>query len=413
MPIEILMPALSPTMTSGNLTKWHKKEGDVVKSGDILAEVETDKATMEVEAVDEGIIGRIMVLEKTNEVPVNSVIAILLEEGEDASALNNFQPRSHKTEEVKAETIETPKEVHVADPNVVSDDKIFVSPLAKIFVSPLAKRIAAQNDVDFKSIQGSGPGGRIIKQDVLNFSHIKAQPKQEDNKALVASGGYTLQPHTTIRKVIASRLLESKQTIPHFYLTIECNLDTLMKLREQVNKDSENKVSINDFIIKAAALSMKQMPGVNSSWGDEGIKQYHNVDISVAVSVDQGLITPIITNADAKTITNISMQMKDLAARARENKLKPEEFQGGGFTISNLGMFGIKQFCAIINPPQSCILAIGATSKRAIVNDDKIEIANIMDVTLSCDHRVVDGVLGANFLKLFKGYLENPVKILV
>jgi pyruvate dehydrogenase E2 component (dihydrolipoamide acetyltransferase) len=402
MPIEILMPALSPTMTSGSLTKWHKKEGDIVKSGEILAEVETDKATMEVEAVDEGKLARILVAEQSHDVEVNSVIAILLEEGEDEAALNNFKTQNQAP---AAKVIEVPKsEAVIPDPRSTIEAKND----GKVFISPLAKRIANQNGVDIKNINGSGPNGRIIKTDVLNL--ISNKPSEAKH---VTNEEHVLHPHTVMRKVIANRLLESKQTIPHFYLTIECKIDSLITLREQINKDADKKISINDFIIKAVALTLKQMPEVNSSWSGEGIKKYTNVDVSVAVSVDQGLITPIIKKADTKTLSNISMEMKDLAARAKENKLRPEEFQGGGFTISNLGMFGIKQFCAIINPPQSCILAIGTTTKKPVVNGEKIEIASIMDVTLSCDHRVVDGVLGANFLNVFKNYLENPVRILV
>jgi pyruvate dehydrogenase E2 component (dihydrolipoamide acetyltransferase) len=413
MPIKILLPALSPTMTTGNLTKWHKKKGDFVKSGELLAEVETDKATMEIEAVDEGKLAEILIPEQTMDVPVNSVIAVLLEDGEDESVLAAFinkQDASIQKQEKQEQSIAQEPAAMLASFATEPEDSRALSD-SKIFASPLAKRIASQMSVDLSSIQGSGPNGRIIKVDVLKAAEApKAIFKQE---ALPAAGAYSLQPHTGMRKIIASRLLESKQTIPHFYLSIDCRIDGLIALREQINKDAEVKISINDFVIKAVALSLKQLPDVNSSWSNEGIKKYSNVDISVAVSVDNGLVTPIINNADYKSLSSISGQMKDLAARARENKLKPEEYQGGNFTISNLGMFGVKNFCAIINPPQACILAIGATEKKPVVIGDKIEIASIMNVTLSCDHRVVDGLVGANFLKVFKGYLENPVKMLI
>jgi pyruvate dehydrogenase E2 component (dihydrolipoamide acetyltransferase) len=408
MPIQILMPALSPTMTSGNLTKWHKKEGDLIKAGQLIAEVETDKATMEIEASEDGMLAKILVPEKSTNVLVNSVIAVLLEDDEDAASLANFIQKKPSSSNL------TP--IANLEP---TPSKEKITPLAgtcisgKIFASPLAKRIAEQNQINLKDLCGSGPNGRIIKNDVLTaLENLRSITQQ--SIVVKSVDAYTLEPHSPMRRVIASRLSESKQTIPHFYLNIECRLDNLIALRHQVNKDRDSKISINDFVIKATALSMKDQPSINASWHEEGIRKYANIDISVAVSVDDGLITPIIYAADARSLSEISLAMKDLAARARLNKLRLEEFQGGNFTISNLGMYGVKQFSAIINPPQSSILAIGATLKTPTAGDnDKVEIANIMSVTLSCDHRVVDGVLGAKFLQCFKNYLENPIKMLV
>ena len=397
MPIQVLLPALSPTMTTGNLAKWHKKEGDWVKAGEIIAEVETDKAIMEIEASDEGRIAKIFVPEKTQEVPVGEMICLLLAEGEDESLIATFHPTSASIKPQEASQSKPEPLVHLA-PSISKGDKIFAS--------PLAKRIASQQGINLANIQGSGPNGRIIKADVLNYQPtLPAQALSEQK--------YIIEPLNSMRKIIASRLLESKITIPHFYLSSQARVDELIKLREQINQDRQNKISINDFVVKAVALALVQFPAVNSSWSDEGIRKYSNVDVCVAVSVDGGLITPIIHQADLKSLSQISSQVKDLASRARENKLKPEEFQGGGFTISNLGMFGVSNFCAIINPPQSAILAVGATEKKAVINNDKVEVASVMEFTLSCDHRIVDGVLGANFLKQVRQYLENPVNMLV
>lgn len=398
MPIQVLLPALSPTMTTGNLAKWHKKEGDWVKAGEIIAEVETDKAIMEIEASDEGRIAKIFVPEKTQEVPVGEMICLLLADGEDESLIATFQPPSANI---------TPQAIAASQPEPVVGLAPSISKGDKIFASPLAKRIASQQGINLANIQGSGPNGRIIKADVLN--HQPTGPKQP----IPSEQKYIIEPLNSMRKIIASRLLESKITIPHFYLSSQARVDELIKLREQINKDRQNKISINDFIVKAVALALAQFPAVNSSWSDEGIRKYSNVDVCVAVSVDGGLITPIIHQADLKSLSQISSQVKDLASKARENKLKPEEFQGGGFTISNLGMFGVSNFCAIINPPQSAILAVGATEKKAVINNDKVEVASVMEFTLSCDHRIVDGVLGANFLKQVRQYLENPVNMLV
>ncbi len=407
MPIEILMPALSPTMTEGNLAKWHKKEGDKIKPGDVLAEIETDKATMEIESIDEGILGKILVADGSRGVLINQLIGLILEEDEKPEILEDYIPKNSMKTETKpkdqAEVVSTL--ANKAEPNLSEKNEV------RIMASPLAKRIAADKNIDLKRIEGTGPRGRIVKADILN-SKIEAVSSVQifgRNKE-----EYKSIPNSNIRRVIAQRLVESKQTIPHFYLTLECNIDKLLEAREQMNENADNyKLSINDFVIKAVAMALKKVPEANASWSDEAIIQYNNVDISVAVSIDGGLITPIIHNADQKSISAISNQMKSLAKRARENALKPEEFQGGGFTISNLGMFGVKQFMAIVNPPQACILAVGASNKRAVVINDEIKIATIMDVTLSSDHRVVDGAVGAMFMAAFKRFIENPMKMFV
>lgn len=411
MPIEILMPALSPTMTEGNLAKWLKKEGDKVKPGDVIAEIETDKATMEVEAVDEGIIAKVLVESGTQNVPVNSLIALLIEEGESLESVQNYQPKSNSN--IKANNIDSAKSSSVISPispiSLESHIALESKKQDRIKTSPLAKRVASERKIDLSLVSGSGPYGRIVKDDVLNF-------KTNSNKPDIAERNlqeYKLIPNTNVRRVIAKRLLESKQTIPHFYLSIECNIDKLLKLREEINAEyTENKISINDMIIKAVAMALTENPEANASWTEEAILQYNNVDISVAVAIDGGLITPIIRNADQKPITSISKEMKELAKRARENALKPEEFQGGGFSISNLGMYGIKNFQAIVNPPQVCIMAVGASNKRAVVINDQLSIATIMDISISCDHRVVDGAVGAKFLSSFKKYIEHPIKML-
>lgn len=402
MPIEILMPALSPTMKEGNLAKWLKKEGDKISPGEVIAEIETDKATMEVEAVDEGIIGKILIPANTRSVAVNSLIALVLEEGEDAKNLENYKPKSNFVPIVKQEVALPKKEEQKA---LVSTS--FNASSNRVKASPLAKRIASIEKIDLNLISGTGPHGRIVKVDVLNRAPNKKGVVRNNQE-------YKAIPNSNIRRVIAQRLLESKQNIPHFYLSIECNIDKLLNLREEINYDNEKyKISVNDLVIKAVALALKDNPDANSSWTEEEILQYNNVDVSVAVAIEGGLITPIIRNADQKSLFEISEEMKLLAKKARENSLKPEEFQGGGFSISNLGMYGIKQFQAIINPPQSCIMAVGASSKRAIVVNDKIQISTMMDISLSCDHRVVDGVVGAKFLSSFKKYIEAPIKMIL
>ena len=401
MPIEILMPALSPTMTDGNLAKWLKKEGDKVKPGDVIAEIETDKATMEVEAVDEGILAKILIPAGSKNVPINSLIALLLDETEALESIANYVPKTIAKSPSAAKA-----EISLPAAPVIKE---MISKDQRVKISPLAKRIAENDSIDLRGIIGSGPHGRIIKDDVLN--------SRSNNKKIII--GRHAEEHiaianSNIRSVIAKRLVESKQKIPHFYLSIECNIDKLLYIREEMNDglEKEAKLSINDYVIKAVAAALAETPEANASWTEDAILQYNNVDIAVAVAIEGGLITPIIRNADQKSLINISSEMKSLAKRARENALRPEEFQGGGFSISNLGMYGIKQFQAIVNPPQSCILAIGASNKRPVVINDQITIANIMDISLSCDHRVVDGAVGAKFLQSFKKFIERPVKLL-
>ncbi len=418
MPIKILMPALSPTMTEGNLAKWVKKEGDKISAGDVIAEIETDKATMEVEAVDEGIMAKILVPEGTEGVPVNSLIAVLIEEDEKDADIDGFIAKNQSLSGAApalhlnsvADTISSqPLENKI--PSLITNKESVSEVKTRIFASPLAKRIAAIEGISLSNIIGSGPKGRVVKADILaagKSSKGRVQRNREE---------YLLLPNNNMRKVIAKRLLESKLTVPHFYLAIECMMDAVLKSREQINAtfgdDKSSKLSVNDFIIMASAKALKDVPAANASWTDSAIMMYNNVDISVAVAIDGGLITPIIKNADQKDITKISSEMKDLAKRARENALAPEEFQGGGFSISNLGMYGIKSFSAIINPPQGCIMAVGTSSKRPVVIDDRLEIRTIMDVTISCDHRVVDGAVGANFLAAFKKYIEAPILMFI
>ena len=436
MPIEILMPALSPTMTEGNLVKWNKKEGEKVKSGDVIAEIETDKATMEVEAVDEGILGKIVVAEGTESVKVNEIIALLLADGEDASAVANYAAKGGAAPAEKPSPASGGSSAAPASTSVTETPSVPASAPSqesgKVKASPLAKRVAAQEGVDLSAVQGTGPHGRIIKADV-------EEAKKSGGASKAALGGQAAfipqsygrnatesvdVPLNNMRKTIAKRLLESKQNVPHFYLTIDCEIDALNAARVRINaaadaavkgtdKKPAYKVSVNDFVIKAVALALRDVPAANASWADTVIKQYNNVDVSVAVALDGGLITPVVRNADQKSLAYISNEMKDLAKRARDGKLKPEEFQGGGFSISNLGMYGIKQFNAIINPPQSCILAIGTGEERVVVKGGQFTAVNMMTVTLSSDHRVVDGAVGAQFLAAFKRYIEDPVMMVV
>ena len=436
MPIEITMPALSPTMTEGNLAKWTKKEGDKIKAGDVIAEIETDKATMEVEAVDEGILGKIIVPAGTQEVKVNAVIALIQAEGEDKKALDAWKPKEapKKTESQEPTAKSSEPRAESQQPTAAAiaaiSTKAPAAPLAptvgsvlsavgsRVKASPLAKRLAKAQGIDLVGLIGSGPNGRIVRTDILS--------------GLGRSGGGAVRrnpteffqvPNNSMRKIIAKRLTESKQQVPHFYLTVEVELDALMAVRAQLNADAERKVSkgtppsyklsVNDLVIKAVALGMRDKPSCNVSWYDDAIIQYANVDVSVAVATDGGLITPIIRNADQKSLPQISTEMKDLAKRARENKLKPEEFQGGGFSISNLGMFGVKTFQAIINPPQACILAVGAGESKLVMRDGGVKEIQVMNATLSVDHRAVDGALGAEFLQLFKRYIENPILMFV
>lgn len=407
MPIEILMPALSPTMTEGNLVKWHKQEGDIVKAGDVMAEIETDKATMEVEAVDEGRLGKILVPEGTEQVQVNQVIGILLEEGEDVSALDNISSATpvQKKEEVAPVIAEKKQDLKVAPQPAASG--------ARSFASPLARRLAEGAHINLGSIAGSGPRGRIIKADVEKALSQGPAPSLSIPSPLLSGyePAYDVIPTSNIRKIIAKRLAEAKQTVPHFYLTMDCNIENLLKVRAQVNDRANGtyKLSVNDFIIKACALALMKVPAANASWVNDQIYQYKSADVSVAVAIDDGLITPVIRQAETKGLIEISNEMKDLASKARAGKLKPEEFQGGTFSLSNLGMYGVKEFSAIINPPQGCILAIGMGEERAIVKKGLLTSAMMMTCTLSVDHRVVDGAVGAHFLKAFKELVENPM----
>ncbi|HVO04810.1 MAG TPA: pyruvate dehydrogenase complex dihydrolipoamide acetyltransferase [Candidatus Cybelea sp.] len=440
MPINILMPALSPTMTEGNLAKWLKQEGDAIKSGDVIAEIETDKATMEVEAVDEGKLGKIVVPAGTEGVKVNDVIAVLLEEGESASDIAGTQAGKPKAEAPKPPQTPTPTLPQMEGGGRQGAAPASPSPDAgegraggkRIFASPLARRIASEQGLDLARISGSGPNGRIVRADVMAAAAggtAKAAPGAAAQKpaplpAAPSFGAFgepefELIPHTTVRKTIARRLQESKQFVPHFYLTVDCEIDRLLALREEANALSAKegpgayKLSVNDFLIKAYAVALKQVPKANASWSDEGIKQYKTADISVAVAIPNGLVTPIIRHAEAKTLTQISAEMKELAGRAKAGKLKPEDYTGGSASLSNLGMFGIKSFSAIINPPQATILAAGAGEQRAVVKNGQLAVATIMSATLAVDHRAVDGALGAELLAAFKRLVENPAAILI
>jgi pyruvate dehydrogenase E2 component (dihydrolipoamide acetyltransferase) len=421
MPISITMPALSPTMEEGTLAKWLVKEGETVSSGDVIAEIETDKATMEVEAIDEGTVEKLLVAEGTEGIKVNTVIAILLEDGEDMSASADTAPPP-ATKQPKAVPAPATQGVPVvAAPAVApAPDLAAVSGSDRIAASPLARRMAAQAGLDLAALSGSGPNGRIVKADIestLSGTTVTALPQRTAVTTQPGSASYTEIPNNQMRKVIARRLTESKQMVPHFYLTIECNIDNLLTMRKDLNErgatDGSYKLSVNDFIIRAAALALKKVPAANASWTDAATLRYHSADISVAVAVKNGLITPIVRNADSKGLAKISVEMKDLAGRAHEGKLAPEEYQGGTFSISNLGMFGIKEFSAVINPPQAAILAIGAGEQRPIVKDGALSVATMMSCTLSCDHRVVDGAIGAKLLNAFKGLIEDPITMLL
>ena len=425
MSVDILMPALSPTMEEGTLSKWLVKEGDKVVSGDLIAEIETDKATMEVEAIEDGIIGKILVSEGQESIKVNSPIAILLSEGENLSE-NAISTDSNK--EIKKEVqkeVQKNKENVVQINDIKNNDEIsksisdyttksFFKPdkLERIFVSPLAKRIAKQRDIPLSSIKGSGPHGRILKIDVDNFDIKKIEYPSLNN---LESNNFEIVKNSAMRKTIAERLVKSKNEAPHFYLSLDCNIDELLKVRKAINSKSndEYKISVNDMIIKASSAALLKVPKANASWENENTKYFNNTDISVAVAIEGGLITPIVKNVQSKGLLEISMDMKDLANKAKDGKLQPEEYLGGSFSISNLGMYGIKEFSAVINPPQGCILAVGSGEKRPVVINNEISIATIMTVTLSCDHRVVDGAVGAEFLSVFKDLIENPSLMLL
>ncbi|MBS7699344.1 MULTISPECIES: pyruvate dehydrogenase complex dihydrolipoamide acetyltransferase [unclassified Chelatococcus] len=476
MPANILMPALSPTMEKGNLAKWLKKEGDKVSSGDVLAEIETDKATMEVEAVDEGILAKIVVPEGTADVPVNELIAVIASDGEDpkevaagagkggaaAAPAKSEAPQTEQPAKAPAAAEAKPAEARPAeaksaeaksaeaksDAAVTSAPQPVAKPAGeggRVFASPLAKRLARDGGIDIAAIAGSGPHGRVVERDVkaaLAGGAAKPAPAaaapaaqapktaatplaagmaDEQVKKLFEPGSFEEIPHDSMRKTIARRLTESKQTIPHFYLSVDCELDALLALREQINaaapKDGEGKpaykVSVNDFVIKALAVSLIRVPDANVSWTDSAMLRHKHADVGVAVAIPGGLITPVVRKAETKTLSTISNEMKDYAARARTRKLKPEEYQGGSTAVSNLGMFGIKDFSAVINPPHATILAVGAGEKRVVVKNNAPAIATVMTVTLSTDHRAVDGALGAELISAFKQLIENPMGMLV
>ncbi|MEP1930430.1 MAG: pyruvate dehydrogenase complex dihydrolipoamide acetyltransferase [Roseibium sp.] len=435
MPINITMPALSPTMEEGNLAKWLVKEGDTVSAGDVIAEIETDKATMEVEAVDEGKVGKIVVPEGTEGVKVNALIAVLLEDGEDASAIGSASAAPAAAAVPAAAQVAAPAEPAApapAGPAPVAADG------SRIFASPLARRLAELNGLDLKALGGSGPHGRVVKRDIeaaLAAGTGKAAPAAEASKAaapaksasadqvlkLFDEDSYELVPHDGMRKTIAKRLTESKQTIPHFYVSVDCELDALLALRAQLNgsastdKDGKPvyKLSVNDLTIKALALALRDVPDANVSWTDDAMVKHKHADVGVAVSIPGGLITPIIRRAEEKPLSIISNEMKDMGARAKSKKLQPSEYQGGTTAVSNMGMMGVKNFSAVVNPPHATILAVGAGEKRPVVRDGELAVATVMSVTLSTDHRAVDGALGAEVLAAFKGYIENPMSMLV
>ncbi|MGV2976029.1 pyruvate dehydrogenase complex dihydrolipoamide acetyltransferase [Roseibium alexandrii] len=447
MPINITMPALSPTMEEGNLAKWLVKEGDTVSAGDVIAEIETDKATMEVEAVDEGTVGKIVVEAGTEGVKVNDLIAVLLEDGEDASAID--------TSGAVAPAAPAPSPAPAADAGAeevipvgaeAATDPIPAPKAAdggRIFASPLARRLAQINGLDLKALSGSGPHGRIVKKDIeaavaagtgkaaaapaaaeapkAAAAAPAAGPSSDQVLKLFEEGSYELVPHDGMRKTIAKRLTESKQTIPHFYVSVDCELDALLALRSQLNgaasTDKEGKpaykLSVNDMTIKALALALRDVPDANVSWTDDNMVKHKHADVGVAVSIPGGLITPIIRRAEEKPLSVISNEMKDMGARAKSKKLQPQEYQGGTTAVSNMGMMGVKDFSAVVNPPHATILAVGAGEQRPVVKDGALAIATVMTVTLSTDHRCVDGALGAELLAAFKGYIENPMSMLV
>jgi pyruvate dehydrogenase E2 component (dihydrolipoamide acetyltransferase) len=451
MTTPILMPALSPTMEEGKLAKWHVKIGDKVKSGDVIAEIETDKATMEVEAVDEGIVADLLVAEGAEGVKVNTVIAQLREESEKyvagpkpGGAPAAAAPAPKK--DAKPAPVAAP--APAAAPKVVPAAASGMGPMpqtvpgARVFASPLARRVAAQGGVELTVIQGSGPHGRVVKADVEAAlkggvaaarapaarptpvavprpGEAPAPSSMPDARLFYPKDSYEELPHDSMRKTIAKRLTVAKRDLPHFYVKVDCNIDTLLDVRKQMNEKAPTegagvyKLSVNDFIIKAAALALIRVPGVNASWTETALLRHKHADIGVAVALDFGLITPIVFQAEAKSLAAISREVKELAARAKAKKLKPAEFEGGTFAISNLGMFGVKDFTAVINPPQAAILAVGAGEQRAVVKKGALAIANVMTVQMSCDHRVIDGALGATWLEAFKGYIEDPVTMLV
>ena len=443
MPTQILMPALSPTMEEGTLAKWHVKEGDAVSSGDIIAEIETDKATMEVESIDEGTVAKILISEGTENVKVNELIAVLLEEGEDASSIDlsaiaapAAAPAPAAEAPAAAEAAPAPAAPAPAQPAPAPQA---TAPKAngqggRILASPLAKRLAKQNNIELSLLQGSGPRGRVVKRDIEKAlkegvpqaapaarAPVPMAPTDQEVLALFEEGSYEVVPHDGMRKIIAERLQVSKQTIPHFYLTITCELDNLLALRAKLNdrapKDADGKpaykLSVNDFIIKALAQALQQVPDANVTWTDSGMLKHTHSDVGVAVAVEGGLFTPVIRAAETKGLAEISNEMKDLAGRARKRRLAPHEYQGGTTAVSNLGMFGISHFSAVINPPHATIIAVGAGEKTPVVSGNDVVVRTVMSATLSCDHRAVDGALGAQMLGAFKNCLEEPGMMLV
>ncbi|GBQ93203.1 acetyltransferase component of pyruvate dehydrogenase complex [Gluconacetobacter liquefaciens] len=422
MSVNILMPALSPTMTEGKLARWLKKEGEAIASGDVIAEIETDKATMEVEAVDEGTLGRILVEAGTEGVKVNAPIAILVADGEAVpdGAPTAAAPEAASTAPAASPVVASAKSAAAPAPAPAAE----AAPKAgRVFASPLARRIAAQKGVDLVTVKGSGPNGRIVRRDVEAAVAAPvaapAAPKVVPQSTPTIDVPHTAVPNSSVRKVIARRLTEAKSTIPHFYVAMDVELDALLALRAQLNASSPAegpgafKLSVNDLLIKAVAVTLRRVPKVNASYTEDATILYDDVDVSVAVSVPDGLITPIIRNADRKSLSQISNEAKELIARARAGKLKPQEFQGGSFSISNMGMYGVKEFSAIINPPQAAILAIAAGEKRAVVKGDALAIATVMTVTLSVDHRVVDGALAAEWVAAFRSVVESPLSLVV
>jgi pyruvate dehydrogenase E2 component (dihydrolipoamide acetyltransferase) len=420
MPINIQMPALSPTMEEGTLAKWLVKEGDTVESGDVMAEIETDKATMEFEAVDEGVIGKIIVPEGSTGIKVNEIIAILLEDGEDSS---DIETNDAENKQDVVDIIKNDEKI----PVVKSEKTGLSSSKERIFATPLARRIAKSTNVDLANIKGSGPYGRIVKADVQSnnvnasektpITQITSSVTSETIKTMYKDREFAEIPLDGMRKVIANRLTEAKQTIPHFYLRKSVNLDKLLIVRSEMNTgliDQGIKISVNDFIIKASSLALQDIPQANVVWAQDRILQMTSSDVAVAVSVEGGLYTPVIFDSEKKTLSSLSLEIKDLASRAREKKLSPNEYQGGSFAISNLGMMGVENFDAVINPPHGSILAVGAGTKKPIVKaDGTISVATIMSLTLSVDHRAIDGALGAEFLAKITNYLENPLTMLV
>ena len=439
MPVKILMPALSPTMTEGTLAKWLVGEGDTVNSGDVIAEIETDKATMEVEAVEEGKLGKILVAEGTEGVAVNNVIALLLEEGEDDSALAGVVVSASPSGKVGTPPAAgpTPAPALAASAPAASPTPQTAPPVAaaasgaRVVASPLARRMASQAGLDLANMAGTGPNDRIVKADVEaalsgggapasaaaapSASPAVAQTTSTTAEKLPFEPNFDLESLSTMRKTIARRLTESKQQIPHFYLSVDCEIDELLAMRKTLNDkaDGAYKLSVNDMVIKAAAIALRRVPKANASWTDEGVKLYKSADISVAVAIEGGLITPVVRQAENKGLEAISVEMKSLSEKARDGKLGPEEYQGGTFSISNLGMYGIKEFSAVINPPQACILAVGAGAQQPVVKDGALAVATVMSCTLSVDHRAVDGAIGAKYLGAFKRLIEDPLSMLL